>query len=94
MNKIRPPVLELVFEDFSRSPGVTLGHLKSSWNILTIFFDFSGSFLVIPENLKKIRPPVLELFFEDFFRSPGVTIGHLKSSWNILTIFLVFLGPF
>jgi hypothetical protein len=51
--KIRPPVLELVFEDFSRSPGVTLGHLKSSWNILTIFFGLSGLFLVIPENLKK-----------------------------------------
>ena len=58
---------------FRRSSGVTLGHFKSSENILTTFFDLSGLFLGIPENWKKIRPPVPELVFWVFV---GVNPTH------------------
>ena len=87
---------EVTILGFRRSSGVTLGHFKSSENILTTFFDLSGLFLGIPENLKKKtdhRFP--SWFFEDFWyfsRLPGVTLGHLKSSWNILTIFFDLSG--
>ena len=57
---------EVTILGFRRSSGVTLGHFKSSENILTTFFDLSGLFLGIPENLKKNRPPVPELVFLGF----------------------------
>ena len=67
---------EVTILGFRRSSGVTLGHFKSSENILTTFFDLSGLFLGIPENLKK-KPTTGSRV--GFLRISGISLGYLGS---------------